>query len=315
MQLSLLTRRKICAFVHVALFTTMSLATLDSRVHAQLKIEVVGGPTTTQTAQNFATGNIYRMERTVLLRKLEVRVDFSTRETLTFYRYRYHSARGSYVLDWKKDVTVTGKGRDWYSSGNINLALLDGNHYLLGVRISGSVKYEFNLFGKEDPTSFGAWVSGGFPGGSLPMSKSLYKQRDLAQMHQRITTIGYPRVTAKGTPCSFGVATRLVASEIAEPSGKIALDVLGPALRPAILIYMAGPTLQTSLPLLGCELWLNPASSVLLTVAATPPASGHVNVALPVPANQSLSGFKLSCQALSLQALGTTLSTAVDFTL
>lgn len=289
-------------------------ALLAAALPAQGTIDTVGGTTSAPSRAALAKANAFRVDKSVLLLKLEMYLNITGAETLTFFRYRHHSQTGSYVKDWTKVVKVTGSGAAWYSSGVVALPMINGNHYLLGVSWTGTVTYHYSIGMLGQKVSFGSWYSGRTPTG-LPPTVTMGGV-DRAQYYQRLSSVPLARVTDVGTPCTSPTSPRLVAADLAGPGGAFDLDLVeAPASTPAVFVLVPGKTLATPIPIFGCSLWLNPAGGVLLTLALPTSAGGTAKLKLPIPQDPSLTGFVLAWQTLLIGPSKTALTNAIQFTL
>jgi len=286
---------------------------LSASLPAQI-VDTVGGMGSSPNRANLAKANVFSVDKTVMLLKLEIYLNVPGAETLTFFRYRHHSQKGAYLKDWSKVVKVNGTGAAWYSPGQIVLPMIAGNHYLLGVSWVGATTYYYNLGTTGQPLSFGTWYSGRTPTG-IPSSISIGGV-DRAQYYQRLTSVPFGRVLSIGTPCTSATSPRLVAAELAAAGGKFSLDLVeSAASTPAVFVLGRGAALAKAIPVFGCSLWLNPTSGLILTFPTMTSSTGTASLNLPIPNDPWYSGFVLSWQGIVVGKSATPLTNAVQFTL
>jgi hypothetical protein len=288
-------------------------AVLSSRAAAQGTVDVLGGNNYSPYRFASAKGNVIAVERSVWLHSFELQLTITQPDTLTFFLYRHHSQSGQYSLEWTRKLGAPGAtSAQWYSSGEVQLPLLAGNHYVLGVSWLGAVTYFYNTSSTGTKLSFGSWYSGHSPVG-LPQSTSIGGV-DGVQYHMRIQSNPCSQVLSAGVPCKSSTSPRLVPVELATPGGKLSMQVVDAAAQvPAVLCMSAGPLQPTALPIFGCQLWIHPA--ILLTLAVPTSNSGIATLTLPLPKDPSLSGLRLSWQTLVAEPSGLYLSNGLAFTL
>ncbi|MBK8095489.1 MAG: hypothetical protein IPK26_00165 [Planctomycetes bacterium] len=290
-------------------FATFAIATT---LQAQI-IDTVGGTTTAATRTNSSKASLYRVDSTVLLTEFEWWLSIPAAETLTFYAYRHHSRSGVATLEWSQSVPVTGTGlAQWYSTGPIALPLVAGNHYALGVSWPGSLTYHYQTATTNAPVSFGTWQRAHTLTNPVPATLTIPAGVDVAQYHQRLTSLSLTSVVPVGTGCSStALIPRLVASGLFSLGSNEGLDLVDCAPNTLALYGLAvGPTLPTPMPLFGCNFWLNPAGTE--TFAQVTSATGVAFLGLSVPQNPVLFGLPLSTQAA---IVGTSIdfANAIDF--
>jgi hypothetical protein len=238
-------------------------------------------------------------------------------ETLTFFVHQHHSRTGSATLLWWTSVAVngTGVGPTWYSSGAINVPLLCGHHYVLGVSWAGTLTYYYNVASTGAPVSFGAWIRA-ITTTNLPAASITITGNDGAQYYQRLTTVPIPVVNCVGTGCSSSsLAPRLLASDLFRLGVTTNLDLYDAAASTlAVNVLAEGAALATPLPMFGCSVWLNLAGGTASMTAITS-GTGTASLPLAVPQNQNLRGAVFTAQTGILRAASVDISNAIEFTI
>ena len=298
--MNLLTRLAILPFLAISL-------------QAQGTTDTLGGTSTSASRTALAEANVIRVDKTVWLWKIEFYLGITGAETLTFFRYRYHSQQGAYVKDWTRHVKVTGTGLGWYSTGTIALPLVAGNHYILGVSWTGTVTCHYNLGTSGSTFSFGSWYSGSTPTG-LPAT-AMIGGVNRAQYHQRLYSAPLSNVRVVGTSCKKASSPRLVAAEVAYPGGKLILDLVDAAgSAPAIHVWSLHPALTNPISLFGCSLWVSPFKSPVITLATVTNAAGYDNLTMSLPAVLGFQGQKLAWQTLVVSPGNLVFTNALELT-
>jgi len=268
---------------------------LAATLPAQI-VDTLGGTASAPTRQGMAKANLFRVDKTVLLIKLEMYLNVPGAETLTFFRYRHHSQDGAYKLDWTKPVKVSGTGTGWYSAGTISVPLIEGNHYMLGVSWAGTLTYHYKTASSGQAVSFGAWHRGVTPTG-LPATYKI-SGVDIAQYYQRLSTIPIGKVVSVGKPCTSATSPRLVAATLPEIGKPFTLDLVeAQGSTPVIHLMNPNPALPTPIPIFGCTFWLNPVKGPLLLFTQVTDVSGTATLSLPIPGDPWLAGLVMTWQS------------------
>lgn len=297
----------------------MCLGGVLSVARAQV-VEVVGGNFNRSGARSAAAkANSYRVDQTTRLIEIECWLEIPAAETLTFFVYRAGEEFGVYSRVLETARPVVGTGAAYYSSGAIDVELLTGNHYIVGVSWPGTLHYFFNR-GQSEATSFGAQTHG-YATGSHPLGQTVTSAlNDLAIFHQRLSTVPLTgRVDRVGAPChgAGGMPPRLVIN--APPllqSPQFAAEVYGaPASVPAYFMF-AGVAATTPIPLFGCDFLLDP--GILLATAGplTTDAAGHTSLIIPIGPDPQLAGLTLAIQSIQVVDLANailTFTNAIEF--
>jgi hypothetical protein len=291
------------------------LATALATLPAQT-VDVVGGTSSAPSRTNTSKCSLYRVDTTVIVIEFEVYLDVPGPETLTFFSYRHHSRTGTATLDWVYPVQVAGGiGPSWYSTGPIVLPLIGGNHYTLGVSWPGTLTYYYSTGATNSPVSFGSWQRAHTVSNPLPATLNLPSGVDIAQYHQRITTIPTTAVTTVGTSCGGStLLPRLVANGMFTVGSTRSLELVDASPTALGVFSIAlGPTLPVPFPMFGCSIWINIGSGSA-TLATITSAAGYASLPFAVPNVPSLVGRQFSAQA-GVLSTGVDVTNAVDFTI
>ena len=279
-------------------------------------IDTIGGTNSSPTRANSSKASLYAVDTSVLLFEFEMYLDVPGPENLTFFAYRHHSRSGTATLHWTHQVQVTGGGGpQWYSTGPIFLAMLAGNHYVLGVSWTGSVTYYYSTSSTGTPVSFGSWQRAHTISNPLPSTLNIPSGVDIAAYHQRLTTFTLPSVTNIGTGCNpAGTPPRLVATDEFKIGTTQRLELVSaPASVLSAFVITYGSTLPTPLTLYNCPVWLDlfrPSAS-LPVVTST---AGYAALPFTVPNDPGFSGIRFATQAAVLDT-SITMTNAINFTI
>ena len=288
-------------------FLASTLVTLPAQT-----VDTLGGTNSPATRTNTSKSSLYQVDSSVYVLEFEVYLDVPGPETLTFFSYQHHSRSGTASLYWTYPVQVQGgTGAGWYSTGPIALPLVGGNFYTLGVSWPGTLTYYYNTASTNWPVSFGSWQRAHTISNPLPATLSISAGVDVAQYHQRITSIALPDVTNVGTGCAAGTIPRLVASGVFAIGATQLVQLVDatPSSLGVISIGL-GPTLPTPIPMFGCSIWVNPMFSFPLAVST----AGYASLPLTVPNDSAFTGVQFSTQG---GVVGATIdiSNAIDVTI
>jgi hypothetical protein len=158
-------------------------------------IDIVGDTSLSAIGASRAKANVYRVDTSTKLRELEVRLDFSGVQQLTYTVHKSAAEFGTFTQIYANAVPTIGAGQDYYSSGPINVPLQAGSYYMLGVSWPGTLEYYFDS-GPQQATSFGAHVHA-YATGAHPLGSSVSTTTDdEAIYNQRLTTIPEPATFA-----------------------------------------------------------------------------------------------------------------------
>jgi hypothetical protein len=279
-------------------------------------VDVVGGTSTAPTLSNRAKASLYAVTTTVSLLEFEAWLNVPGPETLTFFAYRHHSRTGASTLEWTLPVTVAGgTGPGWYSTGPINLPMVAGNYYVLGVSWVGSVTYYYSTASQGSPVSFGSWQRAHTLNNPLPATLTLTGS-DSAQYHQRLTSVPTVGVLNTGTGCSATtLVPRLVADGYFTLNATSALELVD-ALPNGICLFglAVGGATPVPVPLFGCSIWLD-FTYPIVTLAALASPTGYAGLPIAVPNDPLLLSTTYSGQGLVFGPTAIDVTNAVSFTI
>ena len=295
---------------------TLFAITLATALLPAQTTETVGGTNAMVAGSNRGKASLYAVDQTVVLTEFEVFLDVPPNETLTFFAHRHHSRTGTATLAWSLPVTVAGGGGPlWWSTGPIAMPLVAGNYYTLGVSWAGVVTYFYSTASTGAPVSFGSWQRAHTTSNPPPTTLVLPAGVDVAQYHQRLTTIATPAVVDVGTGCNpAGLAPRLVATGLFRLNSSEGLELVDAAANSVAVHALAnGGALAAPLPLFGCSLWLDVFGGYV-TLPALTSAAGYHRLTIPIPNNAGLVGAGFAGQSVVLGPT-TTVTNAVAFTI
>jgi hypothetical protein len=218
-------------------------------------------------------------------------LDVPTTQTVTFFAHRHHSRSGTAQLIWTHQVTLNGGGGpSWHSSGPIALPLLAGNHYTLGLSWAGSLSYYYSTATTGAPVSFGSWQRAHTVTNPPPLTLSIPTGVDVAQYHQRLSTLPLPAPSLVGTGCAPNLVPRLVATGMFGIGTQESLELVdaAPSSLGAFVIAL-GPTLPVAIPLFGCDVWVNLGAAATNTVITS--ATGYAAPPFRVPNVRAFPGL------------------------
>jgi hypothetical protein len=294
----------------LARFASLLALVSTALLPAQAAVDTVGSTATSAGGANIARGNLFRVDSSRTLQQIEMFLGITLpAQNLTWSVYQHHSPTGAATLVWSSTVNTPAAGTAWYGSGPIAVPLVAGNWYSFGVGWTGPITYYW-LANGPTPVSFGEWQSGRLFANPPPPSIS-FTGTDIAQYHQRVTTVPLAGVAVVGAGCTGSwPPPRLVLS--AQPTNGTTPDMVvasGEGFAPAVLVLAAGGTLATSWSFLGCPVWLaNMVAAVPLQLDVT----GAASVPLVLPATPAIVGFTFSAQALLQDVAGPALTNAID---
>jgi hypothetical protein len=291
-------------------FALLTLLVLPAAAAAQVVVDTVGSPSTSATLSNTARGNMFRVDSSRTLQQIEMYLGINLpAQNLSWSVYRHHSQYGPATLVWSSVVNTPATGSTWYGSGPIAVPLVAGNWYSFGVGWTGPITCYW-LANGATPVSFGEWQSGRLFANPPPPSIS-FTGTDIAQFHQRVTTVPLAGVAVVGAGCTGSWPTpRLLLS--AQPTHGTTPDLViagGEVFAPAVLAVAVGGTHTTPVPFLGCPVWL---ANVVAAVPLQLDVDGVASVPFALPATPALVGFPFSAQALLQDVAGPAMTNAID---
>ena len=160
------------------------LASALSDVLAETQ-DIIGSALLANSGTADGVGNFYSIEGNVELTIIEARLLIPSPTTLRYFVYESSSQTGTYNKIFEKELTGTGTGLKWYSSGAVSVPLTAGMYYFIGVSWQGLASYYYD-FSVPKILSFGTHLSGShrsYP----PTSTKAYSGNQIAY-YQRLTT-------------------------------------------------------------------------------------------------------------------------------
>jgi len=147
--------------------------------------DTVGSALLSGNGSGDGVGDFYSVTTDVQLVKIESRLSIPDSMTVRYFVYESATVNGTYNKIFEKEVTGAGTGQQWYSSGDIAVALAAGKYYFIGISWQGSATYYYD-FSAPNVVSFGTQLSGShrsYP----PTATKTYSANQLAY-YQRLTT-------------------------------------------------------------------------------------------------------------------------------
>ncbi len=138
-------------------------------------VSVGSGGTGTSQTTSYTYFNVYQATSSRSLKKIEQMFSVSGTSQFTWYVYESSTATGSYTKVFESLNTSSGVSA-YHSSGAIDVSLVAGNYYLIGVRVVGSHSYFSASTTSPEWLSLGAWRNSrsttAVPGASFNVSRS-----------------------------------------------------------------------------------------------------------------------------------------------
>ena len=130
----------------------------------------LGSEAFSQLGANLSRGDVYRVDTSIPLKAIEMRLNPSAATAMEFFVYENTAATGTFTKILSAPRSA-GPGLAWYSSGPINVTLQAGKFYYIGAAWAGNTRF-YNDFGTTPPlplaTPFGAVMGPGFATGYPP---------------------------------------------------------------------------------------------------------------------------------------------------
>jgi len=163
------------------------------------------------------TGDFYQVTANVDLIEIEMYLGIPSSTRLRYFVYESLTEFGPYTRIFEHEVSSSGTGTRWYSSGSISVPLVAGKFYFIGVSREGYSAYYFDG-SADNVVSFGIQLSGSHTPFPPPVTVA-YFDSSLAY-YQRLTTSTEPQCPTSWDvyfgECPDGL--ELVASDLAEPN-------------------------------------------------------------------------------------------------
>lgn len=132
-------------------------------------------------------GNVYLIASGRTLTEIESYLNVLISTKLRYVVFESSAKDGLYAKIFEREVSPSGTGKTWYSSGSISVVLEVGKYYWIGVSWENLVVY---YFGGSPPNavSFGTQVSGGHF--TFPIGETERGAGGSLSYRQRLTTTG-----------------------------------------------------------------------------------------------------------------------------
>jgi hypothetical protein len=143
---------------------------------------------------NFDCGNIYSVATSTTLNEIRMYLGFTGGRQLYYLVYESTTTiTGTYTKIHETNITSTGTGERWYTSGPINVPMIAGNYYMVLLRYVGSVEWGFQEIANSPipiPVSFGMLESGTYQNniGIPPDATKTNPRTNRAAIHQALIT-------------------------------------------------------------------------------------------------------------------------------
>jgi hypothetical protein len=124
--------------------------------------EVFGNDDNVFYAGPRSRGNLFTCDKSTTLVEHRLYINPSASTELWFLVYEGESQVGTYNLISASDVTPAGPGLGWYSSGKVDVPLVEGKYYLIIASFEEPSNYynQQGIFPYPIPASFGALTAG-----------------------------------------------------------------------------------------------------------------------------------------------------------
>jgi hypothetical protein len=107
------------------------------------------------SCQDGSRGNIYLIEKNVILKEQSFYLELDEVQELCFFVYKGASLQGNFTLENCITLSNQEPGSRFYSSGALNYLLEKGHYYYIGTAWSGSARYARGGLTAPFATSFG----------------------------------------------------------------------------------------------------------------------------------------------------------------
>ncbi len=164
--------------------------------NASLREEMVGDTTVTAPPSSLRMyGNIYSASSATVLREFKAYLGISSATELRFDVYVSSTVAGPYARIQETIIPNSGTGTRFYSSGPLDVPLLNGQFYFIAVAFQGSVIHYRQVVALPVPVSFGQIPNSGFVGG-YPPAASVTPLRSAITLWTQTITTGFNLVTS-----------------------------------------------------------------------------------------------------------------------
>lgn len=154
-------------------------------------VVVVGaGATGTAQASSYAYFNLYSVTSSRSLTQIEQQLSVSGTSQFTWYVYEHTSATGYFTKIFEKLTTSAGVAA-YHSSGVIDVPLVAGRYYLIGVRVVGAHSYFLGAGTVPEWLSFGAFRTNRGTSATPPTTLFVNSSLPSTRYTQRLTTQAY----------------------------------------------------------------------------------------------------------------------------
>ncbi|MGI8906176.1 MAG: family 10 glycosylhydrolase [Candidatus Sumerlaeaceae bacterium] len=181
-------------------------------------VQTVGTGALAAAGNNRYRGCIYEATENGILKKIEPRLEFSGNLSLNYVVFESSTTSGTYNSIYNGNVSHTGAGSTFYSSGNITVPLTAGRFYIVAVGWTGAtVTYPYSSDALPANYAFGVQRNG-YGIDSYPLGATASNANNMNTYQQRITVekswlSGSPAtIAASVAPQSAGTALLTVAT-------------------------------------------------------------------------------------------------------
>jgi hypothetical protein len=172
----------------------VGVAALDHDTYIGATADIVGDwDYGTLYISNFDCGNIYSVTTPTTLNEIKMYLRFTGSRQLYYLVYQSPTLTGTYNKIHETNITDTGTGERWYSSGPISVPLVAGTYYMVILKYVGTVEWGFQEIANDPvpiPVSFGMLETGTYQNylGVPPEATVNIIRTNRAAIHQALIT-------------------------------------------------------------------------------------------------------------------------------
>ncbi|MGA9115307.1 MAG: FlgD immunoglobulin-like domain containing protein [Bacteroidota bacterium] len=140
------------------------------------------------TTSNLMRGGVVQVTTPVLLLEIRSYLDITTPRELRFVVYENTAPTGTFTKIFESIIPSSGTGVQFYSSGPINLELVAGKYYAVGVNWNGGLRYWWDASAPVPiPVSFGT-ITGGLAQSVFPPPATLNQTASSSLYYTQLVT-------------------------------------------------------------------------------------------------------------------------------
>lgn len=166
--------------------TTNNVCTLAATC-ALVAEDTAGDTSTSQVVTSYMLGNIYRVDRARTLTKVEQYLAVTGISVFTWVVYEAASSSGTFTKIAEATTSDSGTG-SFLSSGALNVPLVAGKYYFLGVVVQGSFTRYYQSAAPVPFVSFGQLLNSYQVSATTPPVSPYISSTSAIRYNQRIST-------------------------------------------------------------------------------------------------------------------------------